>query len=313
VQYFMVQQTGNAGTAETRAALIFKGQRTGVASWLAAPAPLGALDFVSPQATLAWAAAVLQPSAIIDQIVTMQQSNPAFQQHLAEVEALLGVNLRNDLAAALGGEVAMAQDGPILPTPSWKVAVEVYDPVKLQATLEKLIAAANVAAAAHSSPGLQLQQTTANGLTYYTLSSLSNKPFPEIHYVYTNGYLLAAPSQALLDSSIQNRANGYTLASSAAFTALIPHDQYTNFSAMVYYNVGSTLSPLLEHFNPGQSLSAQQQQSLQEIAGNLKPTLIAAYGESDRITFATSGSLFGMTFGNMSLLQLLQNPGTPTQ
>jgi len=312
VQYFMIQQTGNAGTAETRAALIFSGQRTGVASWLAAPAPLGALDFISPQATLAWAAAVMQPSAIIDEIMTMQQSNPAFQQHLQEVQTLLGVDLRNDLAAALGGEIAMAQDGPILPTPSWKVAFEVYDPVKLQATLQKLVAAANVAAAAHNTPGIELQQTVANGLTYYTLSSLSTKPFPEIHYVYTDGYLLAAPSQALLDSSIQNRANGYTLTSSAAFTALIPHDQYTNFSAMVYYNVGSTLSPLVEHFNPGQSLTAQQQQSLQEIAGNLKPALIAAYGETDRITFATSGSLFGMTFGNMSLLQLLQNPGTHT-
>ncbi len=38
IQYFMVQQTGNAGAAETRASLIFNGQRTGVASWLAAPA-----------------------------------------------------------------------------------------------------------------------------------------------------------------------------------------------------------------------------------------------------------------------------------
>ena len=82
----MIQQTGNAGTAETRAALIFSGQRTGVASWLAAPAALGALDFISPQATLAWAAAVMQPSAIIDEIMTMQQSNPAFQQHLAEAK-----------------------------------------------------------------------------------------------------------------------------------------------------------------------------------------------------------------------------------
>src|ERR1017187_5705508 len=70
VQYFMVQQTGNAGAAETRAAIVFKGQRTGVASWLAAPAPLGALDFISPQATLAWAAAVKQPTAIIDEIMT---------------------------------------------------------------------------------------------------------------------------------------------------------------------------------------------------------------------------------------------------
>ena len=74
VQYFMVQQTGNAGAAETRAALIFNGQRTGVASWLASPAPLDALDFISPQATLAWAAAVKQPTAIIDEIMTMQQT-----------------------------------------------------------------------------------------------------------------------------------------------------------------------------------------------------------------------------------------------
>jgi hypothetical protein len=310
IQYLMVQQTGTAGAAETRASLIFNGQRTGVASWLAAPAPLGALDFVSPEATLAWAAAVKQPAAIIDEIVAMQEKNPAFQRHMAEAQTLLGIDLRNDLAAALGGEIAMAQDGPLLPAPAWKVAVEVYDPVKLQATLQKLVDAGNAAAAAHGSPGVQLRQNTAGGRTYYTLASLAAKPFPEIHYVYTDGYLLAASSQALLDSAMQNRANSYTLPRSNTFTALIPRDQHANFSAMVYYNVGSTLSPLVERINPGQALTEQQQQALGQIAANLKPTLIAAYGEQDRITFATSGSLFGMTFGNATLLQLLQNPGT---
>jgi hypothetical protein len=290
VQYFMVQQTGNAGAPETRAAIIFNGQRTGVASWLAAPAPLDALDFMSPQATLAWAAAVKQPTAIIDEIMTMQASNPAFQQHVAEVQALLGVDLRNDLAAALGGEVAMAQDGPLLPLPSWKIAVEVYDPVKLQATIQKLLAAASMT-------GVQLQQSTANGRTYYTLSIQSATPFC---YTYTDGYLLAGSSRALLDTAIQNRASGYTLPRSATFTALIPHDQYANFSAAIYYNA-STLAPLLEQFS--------KQPAVQQLAANLKPTLIAAYGENDRITFATSGSLF-TTFGNMSLLQLLEKPGT---
>jgi ferric-dicitrate binding protein FerR (iron transport regulator) len=300
IQYFMVQQTGNAGTAETRAALIFNGQRTGVASWLAAPAPLGALDFISPQATLAWAAAMKQPTAIIDEIMTMQQSNPAFAQHLAEVQALLGVNLRNDLAAALGGEVAMAQDGPLLPMPSWKIAVEVYDPVLLQTTIQKLLAAASALSATQGSPGVQLQQSTVNGRTYYTLSSPSATPFTTVCYTYVDGYLLAGSSQSLLDTAIQNRASGYTLPRSATFTALIPHDQYANFSAAIYYNA-STLSPLLEQFS--------QQPAVQQLAANLKPTLIAAYGENDRITFATSGSLF-TTFGNMSLLQLLEKPGT---
>src|SRR5208282_889748 len=216
-----------------------------------APAPLDALDFISPQATLAWAAAVKQPAAIIDEIMTMQQANPAFQQHLAEIQALLGVDLRNDLAAA-------------------------------------------------NAQGVQLQQSTVNGRTYYTLSSQSATPFTTLCYTYTDGYLLAGSSQALLDTAIQNRASGYTLPRSATFTALIPHDQYANFSAMVYYNA-SSLSPLLEQFS--------QQPAVQELTANLKPTLIAAYGENDRITFATSGSLF-TTFGNMSLLQLLEKPGT---
>ena len=300
VQYFMVQQTGNAGAAETRAAVIFNGQRTGVASWLAAPAPLGALDFISPQATLAWAAAVKQPTAIIDEIMTMQGSNPAFAQHLAEIQALLGVDLRNDLAAALGGEVAMAQDGPLLPLPSWKIAVEVYDPVKLQATIQKLVNAANTLAGRQGSTGVQIQQSTSNGRTYYTVSSQSGSPFTTVCYTYTDGYLLAGSSQALLDTAIQNRASGYTLPRSATFTALIPHDQYANFSAAIYYNA-STLAPLLEQFS--------KQPAVQQLAANLKPTLIAAYGENDRITFATSGSLF-TTIGNMSLLQLLEKPGT---
>ncbi|HUE04553.1 MAG TPA: FecR domain-containing protein [Bryobacteraceae bacterium] len=298
IQYFMVQQTANAGAPETRASLIFNGERTGVASWLAAPASLGALDFISPQATLVWAAAVKQPTAIIDEIMTMQQSNPAFAQHLAEVQTLLGVDLRNDLAAALGGEVAMAQDGPLLPLPSWKIAVEVYNPTLLQSTIQKLVDAANAQVTTQGSPSVQLQQSTANGRTYYTLTCQSNTLL-QVWYTYTDGYLLAASSQSLLDSAIQNRANGYTLPRSAAFTALIPHDQYSNFSAAIYYNTAA-LSPILEQFS--------SQPGAQQLAANLKPTLIAAYGENDRITFATSGSLF-TTLGNMSLLQLLEKPG----
>jgi len=147
-----------------------------------------------------------------------------------------------------------------------------------------VLAAANAAANLANAPGMQLQQSTANGRTYYT--------FGQVCYTYTDGYLLAGSSQALLDSAIQNRASGYTLPRSATFTALIPHDQYANFSAAIYYNA-SSLAPLLGG----------------DLAANLKPTLIAAYGGADRITFATSGSLF-TTLGNMSLLQLLEKPGT---
>ena len=36
----------------------------------------------------------------------------------------------NEIAANLGGEVTVAVDGPLLPTPSWKVAIEVNDPAR---------------------------------------------------------------------------------------------------------------------------------------------------------------------------------------
>jgi hypothetical protein len=38
------------------------------------------------------------------------------------------LNLRNDIAAPLGGEYAFAIDGPILPVPSWKLVFQVNDP-----------------------------------------------------------------------------------------------------------------------------------------------------------------------------------------
>ena len=57
------------------------------------------------------------------------------------------MSVLNDITAPLGGEVTMAFDGPVLPTPRWKVIFEVYDPTTLQATIGKLIDSFNREAA----------------------------------------------------------------------------------------------------------------------------------------------------------------------
>jgi hypothetical protein len=72
-----------------------------------------------------------------------------------------------------------------------------------------------------------------------------------------------------------------------------------NFSALIYQNLGSTLAPiagLLGSFVPAGN--AAQSRMLQNL-GNMKPTLIAAYGEPDRISVATSGDLMGMSLTNL--------------
>jgi hypothetical protein len=207
---------------------------------------------------------------------------------MAAIETLMGINVRQDLIQPLGGEIAMALDGPVLPTPSWKLVVEVNESARFQQALEKLLATVGQYAPKDAP---RLEKIQAGGRTYYTLSGL--KQAPEAHYVFTGGYLLAASSRALLDRSIQNRESGYSLARSAKFTALLPRDARPNFSGMVYHALGDLMAPLARGMKGVEGLTPEQQKTLEGVAAGATPSLIVVYGESDRIELAGTGSLIG--------------------
>lgn len=297
MKHLMLEQKEVAGNTETRAVLAFNGPRTGMGSWLGKPAPMGALDFISPEANLVSAFTIRNPGAALDELLARY---PKLQQELAEFEGIVGINLRADLVAPLGGEIAFAWDGPALPTPSWKLVAEVYDSNRLQWTIQRLVEVANREAAKRGKPAIRMSQETISGRTYYTLVVPEAKPVAEAHYTFANGFLIAAPSRALLDRAIQYRSTGYTLARSSGFTALLPRDQHPNFSALVYQNLGPALAPLLESLDP------KQRQALGGLSGEMKATLVAAYAEDDRITFASTGNLLGLGLGNMGMFQLLE-------
>src|SRR6185312_9817891 len=150
------------------------GPRRGLASWLASPAPIGALDFVSKDAGFAAAFVAKNPSHMLDDILSI--AGASGQADLAKEESKLGIQFRQDLADTLGGEVTFALDGPILPTPSWKMVVEVYNPGRLQSTIQQLVNDANEQAK-DDQHKIALDQETVNGLTYYTLhASGRNRP-----------------------------------------------------------------------------------------------------------------------------------------
>lgn len=288
MKYAVLEHKEGAGRSDTRAVLGFTGPRQGIAAWLSRPAPITALEYVSPDATLVSAFALKSPAALLDELAGSQ----GMRKDLNEAEAGTGIDVRRDLAAPLGGEFAFAMDGPALPVPAWKLAVEVYDANRLQWTIERLVEWYNRNAAGHGRAPVELSQEAANGRTWHRLVIPGLSKFAEVNYLFTDGYLLAAPSRGLVERAMQYRDSGFTLTRSARFTAMLPRDGYTDFSGLYYQDVGSALGPLMESLRsalPGR-------RGLPEMASEFaKPMLITFYGEEDRIALASNGLPLGMS------------------
>jgi hypothetical protein len=297
LDHFIVDRREIDGRAETRAALTFSQPRRGVAAWLAAPAPMGSLSFFSPDANMAAAFAVKSPVSILDELLSV---NPEMAQHLAEAQAKHGFDVRNDLVAPMGAEFALGLDGPVLPSPSWKLVAEVYDPARLQQTFEKAVAQVNTELAAHGKGSIAISHTTSGGHTFYTIAS--TEPKLEVHYLFEDGYLLAGPSQALLERTLQQRDSGVTLATSPKLHDLLGPDGQVNVSALVYQN----LAPLAQAANkvlPEGTAKGHTDgpAKLGKLLAAQGPTLYYAYAETDRIVFAGSNqNPLGLNLGTLA-------------
>lgn len=301
VRYLTMEHREVSGKSESHADLTFASERQGVASWLGQPASMGSLEFVSPEASMVTSAVVKNPKSILEELFKMADSkNSNFQQGLAEFEAKTGVNVLNDIAAPLGGEVTMAFDGPMVPTPRWKLIVEVYDPATLQSTIGRLIDSVN--RESQSGRALQLTQKQVGPRTYYAISSANaggSVTNPEVDYTYVDNYLVAGPDMGTVSRAIQTRESGYTLPHSSTFTALLPSDGYTNFSAIFYHNLGPVIGPLAAQVKASGALTAKQQQSIDALTSNTAPGLIYVYGQSDRIEVASNTGFMGFDLGTL--------------
>jgi hypothetical protein len=111
-----------------------------------------------------------------------------------------------------------------------------------------------------------------------------------VHYTFDRGYLVAAPSRALVRIALQTRASGVDISSSARFRALLPSGRQTDFSAIVFENMAAVLSPLA---GASGAIGEQQREALAALAGDGRGHLIYAFASPDRIEVAseTSGGL----------------------
>jgi len=236
MKYLIATHGDISGQTENRAVLGFTQQRSGLASWLAAPAPMGSLNFVSANATAVASAVTKQPASMFDDLVRLVQAHNQsnVSAELEQEEASIGVDLRNNLAGALGGEVTFAVDGPVLPKPSWKLIAEVNEPSALQQSIATLVQTAGQHFIVSGKPVVALERQQSGDRTLYRITFAQGNGPSEIDYTYANGYLVAGPSRAIVMNALSTYANGDSLAASGSFHALLPRDSYANFSALMY-------------------------------------------------------------------------------
>ncbi len=290
LKHLLVEQKRDAERVQHLASLTFDGTRQGLAAWIAAPAPMGALEFISPDAKLFTAVVFEDPSALVDDLQELLPEN-GLNELFSELSGRFGIDLREDFIATLGGEVAFAIDGPLLPLPAWKVVLEIYDPARFQFAIEAALTEANTQLTAAGEPPLVMEHSQLGGRTVHTI------PFRgyEVSYAFVEGYLVVTPGVALLDRAIRYQQSGYVITDSPRFAALLPADGQDNFSALIYHDIVSLVEPFAETLASGQ-LSDEQRALIDRLKAENRPSLAYVYARSDRLTFAagSDGDWVGM-------------------
>jgi hypothetical protein len=295
VQYLIAEHRETNGLPENHLDLQFSGTRQHAASWLAAPAPIGSLDFITPNAAIAVAALSKDPTMIADDLMAMAANQPTQNTKWSESEAKLGINFREDLAANLGGDFLVALDGPVLPTPSWKAVIEVHNPQGLESTLERLAQSLRDQVQGTQTHPLAIESNQVGAQRFYSVQDLTSGA-TVAQYVFSDGYMIVAPSRALLMEALHTHASGDSLARSTSFKALLPKDENENYSAIAYQNLGPVLTPLLSQ------VSAESAQAIRQLAADSRPTAICAWGKDTRIEAASNSHLFGFDFLTLGAL-----------
>ena len=264
------------------------------------PGPMGALKFFSPDATLA-GALVLPDSkklkAVLDSLVG---SRPA--------DAAAALELVEDLLDIVGGEIAVALDGPLLPQPSWKAVVEVYDQAGLQSLVETSAGLPQLVVG-DEELGVEVVEGTTPSETVYRLSAGGIA----VHYAFIDGYLVLAGNRAVLDRARRTYESGVTLLDAGRFQKLQPLDSYLDFSAVTYARLDDSLALPLLDFAMGGSDGPRGQllNGLREILAGA--AMFGVYNEPDRIRVVLNGSNIAPFYGLPMLPALgvgISDPGS---
>ena len=286
-QYLTAERRQTGDRTSLVAELLFDGERTGMMSWLAAPGPMASMEFFSVDSTMVAAAAFKDPAIIIEEMKQIIEdlsrsngdsatTNESFNEGSVETQNTIHDNqlwqqVQQEVLATLGGEFAFGLDGPLLPVPSWKVVVEVYDENMLQQNIEQLIVFINdKMAVENTGASILISKTQISDFNAYQLSGqgLNNaSDFQKLSYVYVDGYLVAAANMAQLENAIKYYQTSASLLTDSEFQSLLPNNDQLDFSALVFSRIGELVADLVDKIPT--NLSAEQKEVVQNLNSNV--------------------------------------------
>lgn len=274
MNYVVWKRSTVGGQAVSQGELSFSAPRHGAAAWLAKPAPLGSLDFVSPRAFFAMTVVLTSLPQVLDDIKELAGPSKAGTfAMLAGGEKGLNLSLKDDLLGQLGGEITAELDS-VTPQPVWKAILKVNDVDHLQKTLTTLLAVGQ----------LPTQHAEEAGVTYYTVRIPAQKDPVELAYTFLDGYLILASSPQGLFETMRLHRSGESLAKSKKFLASLPPGHPPEASALFYQD------PVAIGMVQVQKLFPQLAESLTPFTRDAPPSVTRVYGEESAIRESSSSS-----------------------
>ena len=275
------------GQTENQIMFSFTEEPRGVLSWLAEPKPMGAMDFVSPNATLAAGFSLRDPLQIMDELLAYIASGDGEAlAELEETENTIGLDIREDIAATLGGEALFALDGAILPSPAWKVILEVYNPTRFQDALESMVSAVNLERSEAGQALLILSSTQVGGNTLYSFHTADSNL--TVYYMFARGYMIAGPDYSVINNALQYQSTGYSLVNSPDFIASLPSGNSVDLSAFYYHDFRSIVDALQEATN---SANVDSFQFLNEVENGPTHFMSGVYRTDKELVISSNNNL----------------------
>ncbi len=277
MKYLVWEHKSVAGQAISQSELSFVAPRRGAAAWLAKPAPLGSLDFVSPKAIVAGTVVLTSPARVFDDVKElMSVSNPNAFAGIAQAEQALKLSLREDLLSCLAGEITLELDNVAPPKPEWRAILKVNDTKHLRQTLSSLL----------TTTQFRTEEFEEGGVTISTVNIPSAQNPLKIGYAFLDGYLIVGSGRETVADAIRLHTTGGSLGKSRKFLAALPPGHSAEASAMQYQDpIAMTLLKL-------QQVAPEMARSFSQFSGESSPAIFSFYGEESAIREASRGGDF---------------------